>query len=213
MWFGPRFLDYFKAEKPFAINNPIFDPIFSLIEDYRLRLDIHVADPDIWYANKYTDIKRYRTKNQALEEFRDVLIRHKDLRVISVHFHSLPENLKVLEKDLKEFPNLYIDTASTKWMIRELGKNKNETKEFIQKYYKRILFATDISVGWEDRDSNYVSTRYWAQRLFWESNFQNVELPFPDTDNPSPPTCINGLSLSEKILRYIYWKNASKFFS
>ncbi|MHA2175642.1 MAG: hypothetical protein ACXAB2_12660 [Candidatus Hodarchaeales archaeon] len=213
MWFGPRFLDYFQAEKPFSINNPIFDPVFSLIEDYGLRLDIHIADPDVWYANKYLDIKRYRTKDQALNEFRDILRRHKDLRTISVHFHSLPENLKVLEKDLIEFSNLYIDTASTKWIIRELGKNKNDSIDFFEKYYKRILFATDISVGWEDRDSKYISTRYWSQRMFWESDLQNVELPFSDEDNPSPPTYINGLSLSEEILSHIYWNNASDFFS
>ena len=211
MWFGPRFLDYFKTDKPFAINNPIFEPVFSLIEDFNLILDIHVADPDIWYENKYLDEKRYRTKNQALDEFRDVLRRHKDLRTISVHFNSLPENLKTLEKDLAEFPNLYIDTASTKWMVRELGKNISETKSFFEKNYRRIFFATDISVGWQDRDSNYISTRYWSQRLFWESDFLNVELPFPDEDNPSPPTVINGLSLPEKILCDIYWENASNF--
>ena len=33
MWFGPRFLDYFNADKPFAMNLPIFDEIFSLIQD------------------------------------------------------------------------------------------------------------------------------------------------------------------------------------
>lgn len=213
MWFGPRFLDYFQADKPFAINNPIFEPVFSLIEDLGLILDIHVADPDVWYRNKYQDVKRYRTKNQALDEFRDVLRRHKDLRTISVHFNSLPENLKSLENDLNEFSNLFIDTASTKWMVRELGKNPTETRRFFKRYYRRIFFATDISVGWEDRDSKYISTRYWSQRLFWESNFQNVQLPFPDEDNPSPPTVINGLSLPENILRCIYWDNATNFLS
>ncbi len=213
MWFGPRFLDYFKADKPFAMNLPIFNPVFSLIEDYSIPMDIHVADPDFWYSTKYQDIQKYRTKNQALNEFRDILRNHPKLKTISVHFNSLPEDLSQLKNDLDVFPNLYIDTASTKWMIRELGKNIKETKSFFEKYYKRILFATDLSVGWENHGEEYLATRYWSQRLFWETQVKKVPLPFPDSDNPEPPTYINGLGLSKKILEYFYWKNAEKFFA
>ncbi len=213
VWFGPRFLDFFEADKPFSLNLPIFDPAFTLIENYHIPMDIHVADPDIWYATKYQDVERYRSKEQALSEFREVMRNHLSLKLISVHFHSLPENLKQVTQDLHDFPNLYIDTASTKWMIRELGNNIERTKEFFEQHYKRILFATDLSVGWEDRDEKYLATRYWAQRLFWESNHQKIELPFPDEDNPNSPTYINGLNLSDKILEHFYWKNAEKFFN
>ncbi|MHA2111692.1 MAG: amidohydrolase family protein [Candidatus Hodarchaeales archaeon] len=212
MWFGPRFLDYFSAEKPFAINLPIFEPIFSLIENYSIAMDIHVADPDYWYMTKYQDITRYRTKEQALNEFRDILKRFPLIKTISVHFNSLPEDLSQLERDLNTFPNLYVDTASTKWMIRELGKNIEETKAFFEKYYKRILFATDLSVGYEDHGEEYLATRYWSQRLFWETDYNQVSLPFPDEDNPDTPTYINGINLSKQILEHFYWKNAETFF-
>lgn len=212
MWFGPRFLDYYHASKPFAMNLSIFESVFSLIEDYSILMDIHVADPDFWYLTKYQDSKKYRTKEQALDEFRQILKRYPSLKTISVHFNSLPENLKQLERDLEVFPNLYIDTASTKWMIRELGKNIVETKTFFEKYFRRILFATDLSVGWENHGEEYLATRYWSQRLFWETDFQQVLLPFPDNDNPNTPTYINGLGLSQKILDHFYWKNAETFF-
>jgi predicted TIM-barrel fold metal-dependent hydrolase len=213
LWFGPRFLDYFEADKPFSLNMPIFDPIFSLIEKYGIPMDIHVADPDLWYETKYQDIKRYRTKNEAMNEFRNLLREYNFPKLISVHFNSLPEHLDQVSKDLIDFPNLYIDTASTKWMVRELGKNIEATRDFFKKHYDRVLFATDLSVGWEDRDEEYLATRYWAQRIFWESNHQKIELPFPDEDNPSPPTYINGLHLSKDILEHFYWKNAKKFFN
>jgi predicted TIM-barrel fold metal-dependent hydrolase len=213
MWFGPRFLDYFKAEKPFSINAPIYHSVFESIEDYNLPIDIHVADPDIWYDTKYKDIERYRTKNQAMNEFRDVLRTFPKLKVISVHFNSLPEHLTELSKDLDDFPNLFIDTASTKWMIRELGKNIEETRNFFMKYHTRILFATDLSVGWEERSIQHLTSRYWAQRLFWESNYRGIELPFSDSDNPDPPTYINGLELPNYVLRDFYWENANRFFS
>ena len=212
MWFGPRFLDYFNAEKPFAMNLPIFDSIYSLIEDYSIPMDIHVADPDYWYETKYQDSKRYRTKAQALNEFRDILKRYPSVKVISVHFNSLPEDLIQLDHDLMTFPNLYVDTASTKWMIRELGKNIEETKAFFEKHYKKILFATDLSVGWEERGEEYLATRYWSQRLFWETDHQKILLPFADSDSPNNATYINGLNLSKDILEHFYWKNAAKFF-
>ena len=213
MWFGPRFLDYFNASKPFAMNLPIFESVFSLIEDYAIPMDIHVADPDFWYSTMYQDSKRYRTKEQALNEYRHILRSFPSLKTISVHFNSLPENLQQLKRDLDIFPNLYIDTASTKWMIRELGKNIVETKTFFEKYYRRILFATDLSVGWKNHGEEYLATRYWSKRIFWEADNQQVLLPFPDKDNPEPPTYINGLGLSKRILEHFYWKNAQKFFS
>ena len=213
MWFGPRFLDYYQSKQKFSISDPIFDPVFSQIEDYELPIDIHAADPDYWYETVYLDKERYRTKNQAIDEFTTVLERHPSLKAVSIHFGSLPEDLDKLSVLLRRFPNVSIDTASTKWMIRELGKNPDKLKEFLIEFQKRILFATDLSVGWTDRDDNYFATRYWSQRLFWETNVKNVELPFPDDDNPNPPTYINGLNLSPKFLEDLYWNNAERFFS
>ena len=214
MWFGPRFLDYFKSSNKnrFAISAPEFEPVFSRIEDYNLPIDVHVADPDIWYQTKYLDINLYRTKEDAIDEFLTVLERHPSLRAISVHFGSLPESLEKLEEIFQRFPNFYIDTASTKWIVRELGKDIEKSREFIIQHKKRIFFATDISVGWGDRPEDYMATRYWSQRLFWETDVKEVELPFSDEDNPNPPTYINGLKLPPSVLECLYWKNAQSFF-
>ena len=215
MWFGPRFLDFANARKPFAMSLPEFDQVFSRIEEYALPIDIHVADPDIWYARKYLDVKRYRTKRQAIDEFISVLERHPGLRVISIHFGSLPEpeNLPLLASLLDSYANLYVDTASTKWIIRELGRDPGEAREFIIKYQKRILFASDLSLGWDDTAEGYYAMRYWAQRLFWETDVQNEKLPFPDEDSEGQSTVINGLGLPRDVLENIYWKNAQDFFS
>ncbi|MHA2073359.1 MAG: amidohydrolase family protein [Candidatus Hodarchaeales archaeon] len=213
MWFGPRFLDYFQAEKKFSISDPIFEPVFSRIEDYSIPIDVHVADPDYWYETIYLDKNLYRTKNQAIQEFTSVLRRHPALRAISIHFGSLPEDLDKLSTILKQFPNLFIDTASTKWMIREIGKNIEKSRQFLKEFQKRIVFATDLSVGWENRDEHYFASRYWAQRLFWESKTREIELPFEDSDNPNPPTVINGLNLPKAFLEDFYWNNMARFLS
>jgi len=214
MWFGPRFLDSSDANKPFAISLPEFDQVFSRIEEYALPIDVHVADPDIWYRRKYLDVKRYRTKRQAIDEFVTVLERHPTLRAISVHFGSLPEpeNLPLLDSLLDKYSNLYVDTASTKWIVRELGREPEKARKFIIKYQKRILFASDLSVGWGDEADGYYAKRYWAQRLFWETKVKNVALPFPDDDNEHKSTDINGLNLPQNVLENLYWKNAQNFF-
>ncbi len=214
MWFGPRFLDFSNASTPFAISLPEFDPVFTRIEDYELPIDIHVADPDIWYTRKYLNVKRYRTKRNAIDEFITVLGRHPRLRAISVHFGSLPEpeNLPLLASLLDNYSNLYIDTASTKWIVRELGRETQRVRKFIVKYQKRILFASDISVGWGDKAESYYATRYWTQRLFWETAVKNTALPFADEDNEKGLTFINGLNLPPRVLENLYWKNALHFF-
>ena len=212
MWFGPRFLDYTKTEKKFSISAPIFEPVFSKIEEMELTIDIHVADPDYWYQTTYTDVKKYRTKRTAIEEFSSVLEKHPSLKAVSVHFGSLPEDLNFLSELLDRFSNLYVDTASTKWMIRELGKDPLRSRDFLNNYSDRVLFATDLSVGWGDRENDYCATRYWAQRIFWETSNKDIELPFSDSDNPNPPTRINGLNLSKSILEQVYWKNAQNLF-
>ncbi|UCB45303.1 MAG: amidohydrolase family protein [Spirochaetota bacterium] len=215
MWFGPRFLDFSNANKPFAISHPDFDPVYSFIEDNGLPIDIHVADPDIWYTQKYLDVKRYRTKRKAIDEFCTVLEHHPRLKVISVHFGSLPEpeNIPLLSSLLDNYSNMYIDTASTKWIVRELGRNTHEARNFIIKYQKRILFASDIDLGWGNKTEDYYATRYWAQRLFWETDVTNVALPFTDEDNDKGSTKINGLHLPTSVLKNLYWRNALHFFS
>ena len=215
MWFGPRFLDFTNAKQPFSIDSSSFEPVFSILEDLGIPIDCHVADPDIWYKTKYLD-KKYRSKKKAILEFINVLSLHPKLKVISVHFGSLPEpnNLSYLGKLLDKFSNLMIDTASTKWIVRELGRDTRNSREFIIKYQDRILFATDLSVGWANRDRplDYIATRYWSQRLFWETNYQQVELPFLDEDNINSKTLINALNIPEEIIEKIYCKNAEKFF-
>jgi len=211
LWFGPRFLDFFKATRPFAISDSIFDPVFTRIEDYGIPMDVHVADPDTWYSTKYLDIKLYRTKSQAINEFTTVLEKHPSIKLINIHFGSLPENLNLLGEILGKFPNMYIDTASTKWIVRELGRNPEETRGFIKNHQDRIMFGSDLSCGWGDHKEDYYASRYWSQRLFWETKVNQVELPFSDDDNATS-TVINGVGLPNSVLDRLYWKNAENFF-
>ncbi|MHA2232597.1 MAG: amidohydrolase family protein [Candidatus Hodarchaeales archaeon] len=207
-WFGPRFLDWAGADGPFRLDSPQLSQVWSKIEECRFIVDIHIGDPDIWYTRDYQDPK-YGTKAEALTQFGNVLGKYPSVQFIGVHMAGHPEHLATLSDFLDEYPNLVIDTASTRWMIRELGKEEQReaTRDFFLRYSSRILFGSDLSVRGEVQDS-YYQTRYWSQRLFWETTHV-APLPFEDKDNPNG-TVIHGLNLPKWVLRKFYWENAIK---
>jgi hypothetical protein len=97
-------------------------------------------------------------------------------------------------------------------MARELSKDTKKAREFIIKYSNRILFGTDLSSNRNTRED--FSGRYVAQRILWETNEQNIPLPFIDADTKDTGgTFINGLDLPHSILKKFYWENANRIYS
>ena len=54
-----------------------------------------------------------------------------------------PEHLDHLAELLTRYPNLYLDTSATKWIVRELGKQQEAAREFFRRWADRICFGTD----------------------------------------------------------------------
>ncbi len=195
------------------------DSVYSHIEEYDLTVLMHVADPDISYMNKYKNTQKYGLKNDRINDFSNILENFPKIKMISAHLGSLPENLTRLSELLDKYPQLYVDTASTRWIIRELGKNVKKSQEWFEKYQDRIIFGSDLG-NFEfnlkfflskHRRKYFWGSRYWSQRLFWETSHQ-APLPFKDKDNPEG-TKINGLNLSNSTLEKMYYKNVMKLFS
>ncbi len=207
MWFGPRFLDFAKANGPFHLNDDAFLPIYKELENDKAVLFIHVADPDTWYQTKYVNSRKYGKKEQVFQEFKELLERHPEITFVGYHFAGHPEHLDKLDELLTEHSNLYLDTGSTRWMIRELGKNIEKTRDFFARHSDRIMFGIDLSIH-EDTTVEYLRTRHWAQRLFWETDHV-APLPFHDEDT-NGNTVIRGLNLPTSVLEKLYWENAKK---
>jgi predicted TIM-barrel fold metal-dependent hydrolase len=213
---GPMFQYFIRKKEPFRIDDPRLDPVYSLIEDYDLTILVHVADPDISYMKKYRNVAKYGLKEDRITDFSNLLEKFPKITTISAHLGCLPENLPRLGELLDKHPQLFVDTASTRWMIRELGKDVNSSKEWFEKYQDRVLFGSDLGnmelnvkfLFSKKRREYYWGSRYWSQRLFWETSHQ-APLPFKDKDNPEW-TQIKGLNLSESTLEKLYYKNASK---
>ena len=216
-WYGPRWLDWVERDddSPFHLDDERLEPVFSHIEDCGMIVDIHGPyDPDLWYGpNGQYHNGKYGTKDGGLQEFYNLIKRHPNLTFVGVHFGGQPEisRLSTLDQWLNDLPNLCIDTASTRWMLRELGRDVSTSRDFIQKNDDRILFATDLSVGGRRKtEFEYFASRYWSQRMFWETTSQ-FKLPFDDADSPERPV-LQGLGLRDSTLKKFYWKNAERVF-
>lgn len=212
-WFGPRWRDYYDVPKGFRINHPKLEPIFQALEDYNIPLIIHVGDPDTYYASHYRDSSKYGLKDEHLKQLEDVLARHTRLMFQIPHFGAQPEinRLPHLVEWMEVYPNFVVDTASSRWMARELSKDVEMARDFMLKYSDRVLFGTDLFANRGDRD--YYSGRYVAQRILWETNEQGVPLPFTDADTVDiGGTFINGLGLPISVLRKLYWENAERLY-
>ncbi|TFG26646.1 hypothetical protein EU527_19515, partial [Candidatus Thorarchaeota archaeon] len=211
-WFGPRWRDYIEGiPSDFRIDDIRFNPIFQALEDNRLPLIIHIADPDTYFRIHYQDVSKYGTKEDNLHQLEQVMQRHPKILFQIPHFGAQPEihRLPNLSNWLDRFPNIIIDTASSRWMARELSKDVEKARAFVIKYSDRILFGTDLSAHRDGRD--YFDGRYRAQHMLWQTNLSNEPLPFVDDDTKDcGGTFVNGLNLPLSVLRKLYWKNAIK---
>jgi hypothetical protein len=124
-WFGPRWRDRIDVASDFRINHPRLAPIFQALEDNGIPLIIHVGDPDTYYASQYRDSRKYGTKDEHLRQLEDLLIRFPKLRFQIPHLAAKPEihRLPDLARWMDEYPNFVVDTASSRWMARELSRD------------------------------------------------------------------------------------------
>jgi hypothetical protein len=211
-WFGPRWKDYVEnVPTDFRIDSPKLDPVFQALEDHELPLLIHVADPDTYFDLHYQDVSKYGTKEENLSQLEAVLERHPRVVFQIPHFGAQPEihRLLNLASWLDRFPNVILDTASSRWMARELSKDAEKARDFVIKYADRILFGTDLATYRENME--YFGARYKAQKLLWETDVRDEPLPFEDADTKdSGGTFISGLDLPLKVLNKLYWRNATR---
>jgi hypothetical protein len=174
---------------------------------------VHVADPDAWFRNVYTDAARYGTKPEQYAGLERLLEQFPELCWIGAHMGGDPEHPDHLEQLLERFPNLYFDTSATKWQVREVSARREAIAELVCRHRGRFLFGSDLVTRPGLPRDHYVS-RYWCQRTLWESAWQGPS-PIDDPDYqreegaaPTPPLC--GLALPAIVLAQVYHGNARR---
>ncbi|MFW9851559.1 MAG: amidohydrolase family protein [Candidatus Thorarchaeota archaeon] len=221
LWFSPRWVNFFESDnlnikfrsQDVHLNDPHLEPLFSKLEDLDFTLLLHVADPDLLYEKNYQPSSKYGLKKNHIDALRKLLEMYPKLKIVGAHMASQPENLKQLDHWLDKYPNLYVDTASAKWMVREFASKKDEVVNFFKKHKNRILFGTDFVAGRKDREPipGYYINRLLSFQALFETDVEALPLPIPDPENDNN-TKINGLDLPLNVLSKIYWENSEKLF-
>lgn len=201
------------------LGNELCDPIFVALADTGIPFLLHMSDPDTYYASKYANRLVYNTKEEDLNELEATVARHPDVRFQLAHFAAQPEidRLANLARWFDSYPNFNVDTASARWMARELSRDPERSREFLIKYQDRVVFGTDciafFRFNWRFGSKNYYDHRYLTLRLLLETDVRGTPLPFKDKDTTNAGgTFINGLSLPDRVLKKIYWENAVRFY-
>lgn len=239
VWASPRLRDFVPdgACDLADIDSPIRREHCRLAASLGMMYMVHVADPDTWFAARYTDSSRYGTKAHqyvGLERMLDDF----PAPWIAAHMGGWPEDLRFLDGLLRRHPNLHLDTSATKWVVRELSRHpRDEVAAFFSAHRDRLLFGSDLVVM-EDQLSPSKSaaspmgdladspesafelycSRYWALRALLESPYSG-QSPIADPDlmmvdparyDAASAPALQGVSLPTDILAAIYRTNAER---
>jgi len=240
--YGARMVKFWAAPRSRDIGREIGEPdllgldnewrirAMELAEDLGMMFMAHIADPDTWFATKYSDASLYGTKPEQYEPFERALDRFRS-PWIAAHMGGWPEDLEFLDGLLSRHDNLYLDTSATKWMVRELSRHPREAfLAFLRRWSGRILFGSDIVTtdqhlsdeaaprgmghlaSTRDEAFELYAGRYWALRTFWEtdydgeSNIADPDLKMVDPekhDEMSAPRLV-GRGVPDDLLRMVY---------
>ncbi len=205
-WGAPRFVDFaedagLRADEVFRFDAPWRLKVAEEAVSRGMMLMVHVADPDTWFAAKYTDATRYGTKAEQYESLERLLSAF-DVPCLGAHMGGWPEDLEFLTGLLERHPRLVLDTSATKWMVRELSRQpREELVQFLERFSGRVLFGSDVVTSdehlersdpdnerfgallasGEDEAFELYASRYWALRVLWETAYEG-QSPIADPD-------------------------------
>jgi len=214
------------------VDDPGLDPLFAKAGELGMPIAIHVGDPKAFWKAATPDNERwdelgahpewsfYGQPVPSWEElyaaFERRVARHPKTKFIAVHFGNDPEDPDRVARMLDKYPNFYIDTAAR---IPEIGRHDAaRMRRFFEKYQDRILFGTDTAVGPTQEDMMYGSngplppTRKDEDRFF-RATWRYFETSDKQFESPTPIQGrwkIDGIGLSDRILRKIYFENAAR---
>ncbi len=174
----------------------------------------HIAEPSLWWPERF-DPAEVGSKESYFPQVEAVLREHPAMRFVGAHMGGSPEDLGRLAALMETYPNYYVDTSATKWIVRELSRQREAARAFFLRFADRILFGSDLVAQFGDSD-DYFTSRFHVQRFMWEADAPAPSM-IADPD-AVPPDFPNGpelrpLGLPAAVLQKIYWQNAAALFA
>ncbi len=198
-----------KAKAPgMHPDDPRMDPVWEKCGELGMMISLHVADP-IWMYQKMDrhndglmNAYEWRLDNQpnivGLSGMVDILertaARHRNTTFIACHFANLDYDLARLGEVLERNPNLYADISAR---YAETAPIPRFAAAFYEKHADRLVYGTDMGV---DKAMYRVTFRI----------LESLDEHFYEIDQFSYHWSLNGLGLSDAILKQVYHENAAK---
>ena len=207
------------------IDNPKFDPVFDFIAKNKITLLSHQGEPkNCWLPVEQMTVegdKRYYTKNPQYHMYlhpeyptyeeqmnaRDnMLKKHPDLKVVSVHLASMEWSIEEIGKRLDKYPNLSVDMAARIPHLQNRAvKDWQAVHDFFIKYQDRILYGSDMTINKESDPATIEQNARNTWHRDWKFFVTNEKL------TNSNKAEYNGLKLPREVIDKIYCKNAEKW--
>jgi len=214
-----------------SVDDPHLDPLWARAGDLDIPVLIHVADPVAFFQpldennERWDELQAHPDWHFGHPEFPDhdtllaqrnrVIERHPNTIFIGAHLGNYPENLAYVDGCLDRYPNFYVDTSAR---IGEIGRHPiEEARAFFFKHQDRVLFGTDMVLGWDSFEDKVGETRqeraaklkreYDAHWRFFETDERQIKYPgFPIQGRWK----VDGVGLPDDVLEKLYVRNAQR---
>lgn len=191
------------------IDDERLQPFLQRCGELGMPINVHVAEPYWMYLpidshndglmNAYTwridqSQENLLLHQQLINTLENAVRKNPGTTFIACHFANCSHDLGILSNLLESYPNLYADIAAR---YAETAPVPRYTKAFYEKNQDKLLYGTDM--GFE--------------ASMYETTFRILETQdehFYEKDLFSYHWALNGLGLSDAILKKLYSENAKK---
>lgn len=195
------------------VDDPRFDPIWKACGELKIPVIIHTADPAAFFDpidetnERWEELSRhpdwsfygdaFPSREELLAARNRLIARHPQTQFIGAHVANNAEDLAEVSRWLKQYPNLWIETASR---IAELGRQPFTARDFLIEHADRVMFGTD---------GPWPELRLQINWRFFETRDESFDYS-EKTPPPQGLWKIYGVDLPDDVLRKLYHANAAK---
>jgi predicted TIM-barrel fold metal-dependent hydrolase len=214
------------------VDDSGLDPVFEMAGRLGIPVAIHAADPKAFWDppgpsnERNAELRvhpRWSFFGRAVPSWSDLLdqlerriARHPSTTFIAVHFGCAAEEPDRVDRMLRSYPNLYIDTAAR---FPEFGRHAAQRmRQFFLTHQDRVLFGTDLGVGLVPEDivpgsaGDEPPTMQQVDQFFM-SSYRYLGTDAPNIPSPTPiqgDWDIHGIALPRNVLRKVLFRNAQR---
>jgi len=206
------------------VDDPRLDPLWFRAGELGVPVLIHTADPAAFFLPLNPENERWEELQhhpdwhfggpefprfeELLAQLNRVIERHPRTRFIGAHLGNCAEDLAYVDGCLDRFPNYYVEISAR---IAEFGRHPaRETRTFFIKHQDRIMFGSDLVLGWSSPDGGRNTGNYKA---FYDVHWRFFETGEAQIDHPSPLQGrwkVDAIDLPGSVLDKLYVSNAQR---